>query len=221
MLVVNDMLRLDALALELIQGIRWEPLTAFFVVASAWWVKGPLFVAAGALRDASLRRLIPVTALATAVSLLLANLAATLIKALVERPRPAVSVDAINPAVATPADPSFPSGHTTTAFAAAVVVSVLHPRLRVPALAIAALVGVSRMYLGVHFPIDVLAGAVLGSAIGLGTGLAARAAIRSGAWKPVWPGRLRRSASERSTPRSSPRSFPATAPSRAGTYSPN
>ena len=45
-------------------------------------------------------------------------------------------------------------------------------------LVIAALVGISRAYLGVHFVIDVVAGAVLGAALGAGIGLAARALVR-------------------------------------------
>jgi undecaprenyl-diphosphatase len=187
MLVVNDLIHLDVLALESAQGLRWEPLTAFFVLVSAWWVKGPLFIAIGAVRDVSLRRLLPFTALATGVSLLLADLAATVLKDLVERPRPELTASSIDPAVATPADPSFPSGHTTTAFACAVAVSVLHPKLRVPMMGVAALVGVSRAYLGVHFPVDVLAGAVVGTTVGLVTGFAARAALRE--WRRRRDGR--------------------------------
>jgi undecaprenyl-diphosphatase len=178
MFVVNHLVQLDLLALEAAQAVRWEPLTAFFAFVSVWWIKGPLFVVVGALRDVAQRRLLPLTGLAAAVSLLLADLSATLIKGLVERPRPEFTDPSIAPAVATPADPSFPSGHTTTAFACAVAVSVLHPRYRAPLIGVAALVGVSRLYLGVHFPIDVMAGAAVGTSVGLVTGLAARSALR-------------------------------------------
>jgi undecaprenyl-diphosphatase len=178
MLHINDMLQLDVLALETAQGFRWEPLTAFFILVSASWVKGPLFIAIGAMRDMTQRRLLPLTALTAATSVLLADLMATLIKGLVDRPRPAMTTSSIDPAVVTPTDPSFPSGHTTTAFAAAVAVSVLHSKLRVPLLGVAAMVGLSRAYLGVHFPVDVMAGALVGTGVGLATGLAARAALR-------------------------------------------
>jgi membrane-associated phospholipid phosphatase len=57
---------------------------------------------------------------------------------------------------------SFPSGHATTAFALAVVLGFLAPRWLWPALALAAAVGVSRVGLGVHYPSDVLAGAIVG-----------------------------------------------------------
>lgn len=60
-------------------------------------------------------------------------------------------------------DQSFPSGHTTTAFALATVLSFLSPRWRVPVFGVAALVGVSRVVLGMHYPSDVLGGAILGT----------------------------------------------------------
>ena len=177
---VHNAIQFDVLALQGIQQLRWGPLTGFFVLVSAWWVKGPLFIAVGALRDLSLRRWLPLTAACAGASLALASLISTLLKELVERPRPAFTDGAggIVPAVPTPDSHSFPSGHTTTAVATAVAVSILHPRLKWPLLAIAGLVGLSRAYLGVHFVIDVLAGALVGTAVGLLVGLCARAFVR-------------------------------------------
>jgi len=63
---------------------------------------------------------------------------------------------------------SFPSGHTTTAFALATVLSLWYPRGRWVWGGGAVLVGWSRLILGSHFPSDVLAGAVLGVAVVLG-----------------------------------------------------
>ena len=59
---------------------------------------------------------------------------------------------------------SFPSGHTSTAFTLAASLSIKYPKwyVVVPAYAYAASVGYSRLYLGVHYPTDVLAGAALG-----------------------------------------------------------
>lgn len=67
--------------------------------------------------------------------------------------------------------PSFPSGHTSMAFSTATSVSLLYPKwyVIVPAYTYACAVGYSRMYLGVHYPSDVLAGALLGSGTAIGT----------------------------------------------------
>ena len=62
---------------------------------------------------------------------------------------------------------SFPSGHTMTAFAIALVVSYFYPTLEWPLYFLAVSIAVSRVVLGMHFLSDVLAGAVLGSALGL------------------------------------------------------
>jgi len=61
--------------------------------------------------------------------------------------------------------PSFPSGHTSVAFATATSLTLAFPKwyVAVPAYMWAASVGYSRMYLGVHYPTDVLAGAVIGA----------------------------------------------------------
>jgi len=57
---------------------------------------------------------------------------------------------------------SFPSGHAATSFACATVLSHYVPRLRAPLFLLAALIALSRVYDGMHYPTDVLAGAVLG-----------------------------------------------------------
>jgi membrane-associated phospholipid phosphatase len=91
----------------------------------------------------------------------------TAVKFAVRRSRPRLRrLPALN---ATPTTLSFPSAHASTAFAGAVAYSRLG--LPAPALyALAAKLSYSRLYLGVHYPSDVLAGALLGTAVGaLGT----------------------------------------------------
>jgi undecaprenyl-diphosphatase len=78
-------------------------------------------------------------------------------KALVQRHRPFVTQ--LGPKTSTH---SFPSGHSATSFACALMLATAAPRLRVPAFTLAALIAFSRLYNGDHFPIDVIAGSVLG-----------------------------------------------------------
>jgi undecaprenyl-diphosphatase len=63
---------------------------------------------------------------------------------------------------------SFPSGDTQTAFTAATYLSFLLPRWTPLFLSLAVGVGLSRIYMGAHFPLDVIAGAVIGAAFGVG-----------------------------------------------------
>jgi membrane-associated phospholipid phosphatase len=90
----------------------------------------------------------------------------TAIKALVRRPRPVV--EGLPALVATPTKLSFPSAHSSTSFAAARAYGQLVPAA--PLYVTAAAMAASRVYLGVHYPTDVAAGALLG----LVTGSAAR-----------------------------------------------
>jgi undecaprenyl-diphosphatase len=62
---------------------------------------------------------------------------------------------------------SFPSGHSATSFACATVLSYYAPRLRVLFYVLASLIAFSRVYNGMHYPTDVLAGALLGVLVGL------------------------------------------------------
>jgi len=84
------------------------------------------------------------------------------------RPRPCDALGWCAPIdVASPGGGSFPSGHAAGAFAFAAFVAVRAPRWAVPAFACAFAVAWSRCVLGVHYPSDVLAGALLGGAVGV------------------------------------------------------
>ena len=164
----------DRMALAVAHELRWSPLTAVFVLLSAWWVKGPVIVAAGACADARCRRFVPLAGVSAALSVLAGAAASGLIKDVVDRLRPVFADPGVTALVTTPETPSFPSGHATTAFAAAAAVGAFHPRLRWPLYGVALLVATSRVYLGVHYGLDVLAGALLGVALGLTTAWAVR-----------------------------------------------
>ena len=86
-----------------------------------------------------------------------------LLKATTNRPRPYVAMPHLHTLISRPTSESFPSSHATTAFAGAVVLSFFLPRLWPLFLAAAALVAFSRLYTGVHYPTDVIAGAAIGA----------------------------------------------------------
>jgi undecaprenyl-diphosphatase len=164
---------LDHDAIRATSALRWGPATAILALASAWWVKGPLLVAAGLCADLRCRRLVPLVALAATASFAIASALNALIKGLVDRNRPPESIG-LDALVGVPGSPSFPSGHAMSAFAVATTLAALAPRTRLPVLALAALIAFSRVYLGVHFWLDVLAGAALGAAVGLAVAWAVR-----------------------------------------------
>lgn len=103
-------------------------------------------------------------ALAGLVSVSLAALASTVLKFWIDRPRPFITHDFVEK-LSTGGSPSFPSGHTTDAFALAIVITLLTRRwwIALPIFIWAALVGYSRIHLGVHYPSDVVAGALIGT----------------------------------------------------------
>jgi membrane-associated phospholipid phosphatase len=88
------------------------------------------------------------------------------VKPAVERPRPCQSLASVRAPLGCGSGQSFPSAHAADTAAAASVATWAAPAISPLALALAALVGVSRVYLGVHYPSDVVAGWVLGAAIG-------------------------------------------------------
>jgi undecaprenyl-diphosphatase len=88
-----------------------------------------------------------------------------LVKLFVRRPRP--DVDGLPRLIATMSNRSYPSAHATTSAAAAVVLAPLLPPPAAPVIASTAVaMSLSRLYLGVHWPSDVVAGFALGAALG-------------------------------------------------------
>lgn len=89
-----------------------------------------------------------------------------LLKNLIARERPCWLNETLQMLIAIPQDYSFPSGHTLSSFVAATIIMYSDRRIGIAAYVLAAMIAFSRLYLYVHFPTDVLAGALLGIALG-------------------------------------------------------
>lgn len=113
----------------------------------------------------------------------LADVLATQIKILVNRPRPCQALEGVRLVISCPKSLSFPSGHAATSFAFALPLFVLTRQFlpaawRIAPLAVAAAISLSRPYLGVHYPSDVAAGLLLGCCLSLLPCLIVRRAVR-------------------------------------------
>ncbi|MBR7092711.1 MAG: phosphatase PAP2 family protein [Clostridia bacterium] len=158
--------QLDRFLLDAVQAIRCSFLDFFMPAFSSTGNAGILWIAVALilLFPKKTRRIGITMGLAMTMGLLIGN---GLIKNLVGRPRPY----AVDPALVTEAqllvaplkDWSFPSGHTLAAFESAVSIRFYSKLWGRIALAVAVLFGISRLYLYVHWPSDVLAGALLGT----------------------------------------------------------
>jgi undecaprenyl-diphosphatase len=127
---------------------NWFPLFGL-VYVWLWWKGGKTGRTAAVL-------IIPVILLSD-------QLSSAVLKPLVQRLRPCVVLEGVNAITGINTSYSFPSSHATNAFAAAVFFSHYYPQNRWSLLFLALLSGFSRIYLGVHYPSDVAAGAALGA----------------------------------------------------------
>ena len=127
------------------QGLVWLVIAAALAV---WWRRPNLF-------------------LQVAVADVAAQLISYGLRHWIDRARPSSVYPSPRPLVHAPHDGSFPSGHATASFACATVLAFHAPRAAPVFFILAAAIAWSRVYVGVHYPLDVLGGAALGVAIAI------------------------------------------------------
>ena len=154
---------LDRALFKAVFRFKWAPFTAlmrgFTILGTAGFLWGIVAATAFLLSGLNLRHLLIPWA-AVAISWTFAEGS----KYLFNRTRPYIYDTAIAPLIKTPSSSSFPSGHSATAAAGAITLSVTYPAFTPLFLLAGFLVALSRIYLGVHYPFDVLAGLLLGTA---------------------------------------------------------
>ncbi len=124
-------------------GVVWIVIAVLLVISKKYRTTGLMLV--GAL----------------VICLIIGNLT---LKPVIARARPCWVNTSVHLLVSSPKDYSFPSGHTMSSFAAAVVLFLRNKKFGIWALLLAAMISFSRLYLYVHYPSDVAAGLVLGIA---------------------------------------------------------
>lgn len=156
---------------EALHGQMWLNYIMKYITYLGEFGLGPILCGAVLLLFKKTRWAGVAIAIAMALDVLTVNI---LLKSLINRPRPWQTYPdfgfrefhlAIG--VREPSDSSFPSGHTAAMFSAAVALVCFYRLKGTPALAVAFLVALSRIYLCMHYPSDVLGGLLIGSVCGV------------------------------------------------------
>jgi undecaprenyl-diphosphatase len=138
-----------------------------FVALSRLGSQGAIWLLIAVLAALYWRR--PAIFLYVALADLIAGVSGALLRQAIGRERPPLRFPEPHPLVQVPGNPGFPSGHAATSFACAATLVWLTPLSPIALYALATLIAFSRVYVGVHYPLDVIGGAALG--LGVATAL--------------------------------------------------
>jgi undecaprenyl-diphosphatase len=143
--------------------VDWlDPIFVGLSIAGSW---AAVWLAIAVVLAVAWRR--PNVLLVVATTALATHLVTTVLKETVGRERPPAIVLDPEPLMEVPTTSSFPSGHASMSFACAYALSRLAPRLTPFFYVLATLIAFSRIYVGVHYPLDVIAGALIGTLVAI------------------------------------------------------
>jgi undecaprenyl-diphosphatase len=144
---------------------RWGPLDLFGVFCAEYLIFVMAFAVASLFfiwkdnEQKKIHREVVLKAFAAAV---LGYIFKIIFQLIYQRPRPFITHDVLQ-LINNPAEASFPSGHTVLAFALAFSIYFYNKKLGLIFLFLATLVGLGRIYVGVHYPLDILGGILVGA----------------------------------------------------------
>ena len=159
------LLELEFSILYFIQGLHTPFLDRFMTAVTSLGDKGWFFIVLGIILFCfkRTRKMGAAVLLSLAAGGLIGNV---VLKNLVMRDRPCWIDESVRLLIQNPKDFSFPSGHTLASFETAVSIFLYNRKWGVPVIVLASVIALSRLYLFVHFPTDVLSGMALGIFIG-------------------------------------------------------
>ena len=160
------LLELEFSILYFIQGLHTPFLDRFMTAVTSLGDKGWFFIVLGIILFCfkRTRKMGAAVLLSLAAGGLIGNV---VLKNLVMRDRPCWIDESVRLLIQNPKDFSFPSGHTLASFETAVSIFLYNRKWGVPVIVLASVIALSRLYLFVHFPTDVLSVMALGIFIGL------------------------------------------------------
>ncbi|MDE6024806.1 MAG: phosphatase PAP2 family protein [Lachnospiraceae bacterium] len=160
---MQQLIELDgSILLWIQQHLRTDIMTAIMKAVTMLADRGIFLIAVAVLLMAfkPTRKTGIAAMLGLIINLLIVNV---WLKNMIDRTRPYYMVEGLNSLLPPQLDSSFPSGHTSHAFAmAAVIWSTAEKKYGIAAIVLATMIAFSRLYLGVHYPSDVFAGVLIG-----------------------------------------------------------